>query len=455
MCDTDSMKPIRGGLLSAVGGALLVLLLITAAALAATGDLTQPAGTAGCISETGAGSCADGRALHCASAVAVSPDGKSVYVVASEVSDAVVRLNRNPTTGAITQPAGSRRGASARPGRGRAPTAMGSTARLGSRSARTGRASTSPRTSAAPWRASTATRPPGRSPSPPGAPAASARRGAGGPCADGHGFNSRDLRWRSAPTGRASTSPPSVSNAVVRLNRNTTTGAISQPAGAAGCISHTGAGPCADGHGLDRAALRWRSAPTGRASTSPPPATPWCASSRNTTTGAISQPAGSRRLHQPTGGGALRRRPRALPRDGGGSQPGREERLRRLQPSSPWCASLATRPPGRLAQPAGTAGCLSETGAGPCADGHGLGIPHSVAVSARREERLRRLGLQATPWCASTRNTTTGALSQPAGTAGCISETGAGPCADGRGLDSAHDVAVSADGKSVYVASYF
>ena len=38
---------------------------------------------------------------------------------------------------------------------------------------------------------------------------------------------------------------------MVRLNRNTTTGAITQPAGAAGCISETGAGPCADGHGLD------------------------------------------------------------------------------------------------------------------------------------------------------------------------------------------------------------
>ncbi len=38
--------------------------------------------------------------------VAVSPDGKSVYV-ASTASDAVARLNRNTTTGAITQPAGA------------------------------------------------------------------------------------------------------------------------------------------------------------------------------------------------------------------------------------------------------------------------------------------------------------------------------------------------------------
>ena len=53
------------------------------------------------------------------------------------------------------------------------------------------------------------------------------------------------------------------------------------------------------------------------------------------------------------------------------------------------------------------------------------------------------------------RNPATGAISQPAGTAGCISQTGAGPCADGHGLDGALSVTVSANGKSTYVASLF
>ena len=48
------------------------------------------------------------------------------------------------------------------------------------------------------------------------------------------------------------------SNAVARLNRNTTTGALTQPAGTAGCISEDGSGPCADGHGLDSADAGWR-----------------------------------------------------------------------------------------------------------------------------------------------------------------------------------------------------
>ena len=71
----------------------LLLLLVTAGALAVTGDLTQPAGAAGCISETGAGPCADGHALAFPRFVAVSPDGKSVYTTSPD-SHAVARFNR-------------------------------------------------------------------------------------------------------------------------------------------------------------------------------------------------------------------------------------------------------------------------------------------------------------------------------------------------------------------------
>ena len=89
------MKRLARRQVAALSLAGLVLLLTTAAALALTGDLTQPAGTAGCISETGAGPCADGHALQGPEGVAVSADGKSVYV-ASFVSNAVARFNRTP-----------------------------------------------------------------------------------------------------------------------------------------------------------------------------------------------------------------------------------------------------------------------------------------------------------------------------------------------------------------------
>ncbi len=108
---------------------------------------------------------------------------------------------------------------------------------------------------------------------------------------------------------------------------------------------------------------------------------------------------------------------------------------------------------GAIGQPAGVAGCISETGAGPCADGHGLDGPFGAAVSPDGKSVYVASSAGSDAVARLDRNTTTGAITQPAGTAGCISQTGAGPCADGRGLSSPFGVAVSADDKSVYVAS--
>jgi DNA-binding beta-propeller fold protein YncE len=108
---------------------------------------------------------------------------------------------------------------------------------------------------------------------------------------------------------------------------------------------------------------------------------------------------------------------------------------------------------GAIAQPAGNAGCISETGAGPCADGHALNGASGVAispdganvyVSSAFSEAVVRID----------RNTTSGAIAQPAGTSGCISATGTnGTCADGHALDGTGGVAASPEGKNVYVAA--
>ena len=104
-----------------------------------------------------------------------------------------------------------------------------------------------------------------------------------------------------------------------------------------------------------------------------------------------------------------------------------------------------------ITQPAGAAGCISNSGAGPCAAGHRLAWPVAVAVStdgktvyvaSQLSEAVVRFN----------RNTTTGVITQPAGAAGCINER-EGPCADGHALSHPRSVAVSGDGKSVYVAS--
>ena len=355
-----------------------------------TGAITQPAGTAGCISETGAGPCADGHGLDGANAVAVSPDGKSVYV-ASYASDAVVRLNRNTTTGAITQPAGT----------------AGCISETGA-----------------------------------------------GPCADGHALDGA-YAVAVSPDGKSVYVASYGSDAVARLNRNTTTGAITQPAGTAGCISETGAGPCADGHGLDGAVLgggepgrkeRLRRLRRQRRRGAPQP--------QHDHRG--DHPARrDRRLRQRDGGGALRRRPRARRRATSVAVSPDGKSVYVASARSDAVARLnRNTTTGAITQPAGTAGCISETGSGPCADGHGLDEPAFGGGEPGREERLRRLAASATPWRASTATRPPGRSPSPPGPPAASARRGRGPAPTAMGSTTRWAVAVSPDGKSVYVASF-
>jgi DNA-binding beta-propeller fold protein YncE len=69
-----------------------------------SGALTQLAGTAGCIAEATEG-CATGIALKSVEGLAISGDGASVYA-ATALSNAVVELSRDASTGALTQAGG-------------------------------------------------------------------------------------------------------------------------------------------------------------------------------------------------------------------------------------------------------------------------------------------------------------------------------------------------------------
>lgn len=73
----------------------------------ATGGITELAGAAGCVSMPGGpdtATCGPARALDYGAAVVVSPDGKHVYAGAA---DGVAAFSRNATTGALTQLPGS------------------------------------------------------------------------------------------------------------------------------------------------------------------------------------------------------------------------------------------------------------------------------------------------------------------------------------------------------------
>jgi DNA-binding beta-propeller fold protein YncE len=83
--------------------AVLVTLVAATPASAGVGALSQPAGTAACVSATGsAGKCAQGAGLAIPEAVAVSPDGRNVYV-AGFTEWTIAIFTRDPATGALTE----------------------------------------------------------------------------------------------------------------------------------------------------------------------------------------------------------------------------------------------------------------------------------------------------------------------------------------------------------------
>jgi hypothetical protein len=70
----------------------------------ATGSLVQKRGTAGCVARGRRKGCARGRALGSGYEIATSPDGRNVYV---STESGIAIFDRDPSTGDLTQPAGA------------------------------------------------------------------------------------------------------------------------------------------------------------------------------------------------------------------------------------------------------------------------------------------------------------------------------------------------------------
>jgi DNA-binding beta-propeller fold protein YncE len=118
--------------------------------------------------------------------------------------------------------------------------------------------------------------------------------------------------------------------------------------------------------------------------------------------------------------------------------------------------AVFTRNPstGALSQAAGAGGCVASKGANGCGRAIGLSGANSVAVSADgRNVYATARGSDAVT--AFARNPATGALRQLPGAAGCVSGLPLPSCATGRGVVGPDVVLASADGKNVYVGSFF
>src|SRR4029077_16886942 len=109
---------------------------------------------------------------------------------------------------------------------------------------------------------------------------------------------------------------------------------------------------------------------------------------------------------------------------------------------------------GTLTQRRGTAGCIAAKGGGGCGTAIGLDGPNSVAVG-RDGRSVYATSLESDALTVFRRDRSTGALSQLRGGGGCISGLPLPGCAGGRALVGPDVVTVSPDGENVYVGSFF
>lgn len=442
------------------------------------GSLIQLPGDAGCVSATGTdpldtppGACALGNGLNFSTSVAASPDGRSVYVASAYDSTgtggSVAVFARNPASGALTQLAGSSGCVS---GSGASPCAKvnglppaGLQALTVSTDGRNVYVVSSFGNEGGALAVFTRNVVTGALTQQPGGAGCLRVIVTGSTCAQGRALGDPSSVYVSRD-GRNVYVASFSSSAVAVFARNPATGVLTQLPGTAGCVSEDGTdsvgGTCLDGKALS-GAISVTGSNDGRsvyigASNGAAVAV----FARNPASGALAQLPGdagciSETATDPfdtTASTCARGKALAGPSSVAVSPDGRSVYV--TAEAEDAVAIFARTPAsGALTQLPGDAGCISETGAGPCTKGKALSSAptavtvspdgHSVYVSTLFDGAV----------AVFTRDAATGGLTQLAGDAGCISETGAGPCTHAKGIGNAASVIVSPDGRNVYVAS--
>jgi DNA-binding beta-propeller fold protein YncE len=446
--------------------AALALLLLPLGAFAAPmpkqqpaqargGTLTQLAGPSGCLvdrSARGSG-CGVARALKGpgpfmgSRAIAVSPDGRNVYVAASK-SDAIAVFRRNTRSGVLTQPKGAA-GCIAVEGVGHCATAIGldgpnslAVSPDGHNVYATSRASNSISIFQRDQKSGALTQLP-----------ASAGCIAGVPvpvCAVGRALVGPDVVIVS-PKGENVYVGSFFGNAVAVFDRDPTSGALTQPGDSSGCIAEAISG-CALGFALG--------APEGMA-ISGDGASVYVAGALSNAVVTLARDQSTGSLTQAGDGsgcvanGALSGCTTGVQLEGANAvafNPGGDVYVTSLFSNSV-TAFARSRATGGLAQKQGTAGCLVWLRAVGCSFGRALRAPEGIAISPDGKN-VYVAAFANSAIDVLDRGKRFGKVTQKAGRRGCLAPRSVSGCTPARALRGVSSVALSPDGRYLYSTSF-
>jgi len=358
------------------------------------GTLVQLPGARGCVADrsTPIKPCASARALQGPApllgsrAVALSPDGKNLYVAASD-SDAIAIFARNARTGALTQRKG-----------------------------------------------------------PAGCIAA---KGAGG-CAVALGLDGPNSLAVS-PDGRNVYATSVRSAAVTTFRRNLATGTLSQASDGSGCISGQPIPGCVGGRALVGPDVIAISPDGANVYVGSFFGNAVAVFSRNKAGGALTQPAGASGCIATATSGCATGLALEAPEGMAISRDGKDVYVATAL-SEALVTLVRDTSTGTLSQATDGNGCIVTTPLAGCTQGTELNGADAVTVSP--DNRTVYVTSLFSKSVTSFSRSSTGLLTQKPGTAGCLAFMRASGCSFGRALSAPEGLAVAPDGTNLYVASY-